>query len=78
MAIDRKGLDGIVFAGGVCTVIPEPLAVFIDFFSIGEGEESTREIIKRYPQPSGRGGANRNFCAMRRSSRASMSRRSTR
>ena len=45
---DRKGLEGIVFAGGVCTVNPEPLADFIDFFSIGEGEESTREIIECY------------------------------
>ena len=48
LAKDRKGLEGIVFAGGVCTVNPEPLADFIDFFSIGEGEESTREIIECY------------------------------
>ena len=48
LAKDRKGLEGIVFAGGVCTVHPEPLADFIDFFSIGEGEESTREIIECY------------------------------
>ena len=48
LAKARKGLEGIVFAGGVCTVNPEPLADFIDFFSIGEGEESTREIIECY------------------------------
>ena len=47
-AKDRHGLKGIVFAGGVCAVNPEPLADFIDFFSVGEGEEMTPEIIKLY------------------------------
>ncbi len=45
---DRKGLKNIVFAGGVCAYNPEPLADFIDFFSLGEGEEITREIISLY------------------------------
>lgn len=45
---DRKGLHNIVFAGGVCTFNPEPLADYIDFFSLGEGEESTPEIISLY------------------------------
>ena len=45
---DRRGLENIVFAGGVCAVNPEPLADFIDFFSVGEGEESTPEIIECY------------------------------
>ena len=45
---DRGGLENIVFAGGVCAVNPEPLADFIDFFSVGEGEESTPEIIECY------------------------------
>ena len=47
-AKDRKGLKNIVFAGGVCTFNPEPLADFFDFFSIGEGEESTKEIVHLY------------------------------
>ena len=47
-AKDRKELKNIVFAGGVCTFNPEPLADFIDFFSLGEGEESTPEIIALY------------------------------
>ena len=47
-AKDRKDLHGIVFAGGVCAVNPEPLADFIDFFSIGEGEEMTVEILNLY------------------------------
>ena len=45
---DRKGLKNIVFAGGVCAFNPEPLADFIDFFSLGEGEEITPEIIRLY------------------------------
>ena len=44
-AKDRKGLKNIIFAGGVCTFNPEPLADFVDFFSIGEGEEITPEIL---------------------------------
>ena len=48
-AADREGLHGLVFAGGVCcTCNPEPLADFIDFFSLGEGEESTREVLDLY------------------------------
>ncbi len=45
---DRPGLQGIVFAGGVCCYNPEPLADFIDFFSLGEGEEITVEILSLY------------------------------
>ncbi len=47
-AKDRHDLKGIVFAGGVCACNPEPLADFIDFFSIGEGEEMTEEILRLY------------------------------
>ena len=47
-AKDRQGLKNIVFAGGVCTFNPEPLADFVDFFSLGEGEEITPEIIALY------------------------------
>ena len=48
LASERSGLENIVFAGGVCAVNPEPLADFIDFFSLGEGEESTVEIVECY------------------------------
>ena len=47
-AKDRHGLKNIVFAGGVCTFNPEPLADFFDFFSLGEGEDSTVEIVSLY------------------------------
>ena len=48
LAKDRPDLHGIVFAGGVCAVNPEPLADFIDFFCIGEGEEITLEVLSLY------------------------------
>ena len=44
----RKGLKNIVFAGGVCAFNPEPLADYIDFFSLGEGEDITVEIVSLY------------------------------
>ncbi len=45
---DRRGLKNIVFAGGVCAFNPEPLADYIDFFSLGEGEDITEEIVSLY------------------------------
>lgn len=47
-AAERKELKNIVFAGGVCAFNPEPLADFVDFFSLGEGEDSTVEIVALY------------------------------
>ena len=47
-ACERKGLKNIVFAGGVCAFNPEPLAPFVDFFSLGEGEDITVEIVSLY------------------------------
>ena len=47
-ADEREGLRNIVFAGGTCAYNPEPLADFIDLFSLGEGEELTVEIVELY------------------------------
>ena len=47
-AKDRHDLKNMVFAGGVCAFNPEPLADFVDFFSIGEGEDITVEIVSLY------------------------------
>ena len=52
---ERQGLHNIVFAGGVCAFNPEPLAEFIDFFSLGEGEEITPEIISLYDRAKAEG-----------------------
>ncbi len=48
LSSERTELQPIVFGGGICTVNPEPLADFFDFFSLGEGEESTVEILNCY------------------------------
>ena len=47
-AAERTGLEHMVFAGGACMYNPEPLADFVDFFCIGEGEEMTPEILTLY------------------------------
>ncbi len=52
---DRHELKNIVFAGGVCAFNPEPLADFIDFFSLGEGEESTVDIVSLYDRAKSEG-----------------------
>ena len=52
---DRDGLKNIVFAGGVCAFNPEPLADFIDFFSLGEGEDITVEILQLYDRAKAEG-----------------------
>ena len=54
-AADRKGLKNIVFAGGVCAFNPEPLADFVDFFSLGEGEDITVEIVSLYDRAKAEG-----------------------
>ena len=48
LAADRTELSGLVFAGGACMYNPEPIAPFVDFFSLGEGEEITVEILELY------------------------------
>ena len=52
---DRHDLKNIVFAGGVCTFNPEPLADFVDFFSLGEGEDITVEIVSLYDRAKAEG-----------------------
>ena len=58
---DRQGLKNIVFAGGVCAYNPEPLADFIDFFSIGEGEDITGEIVSLYDRAKAEDWSKDNF-----------------
>jgi len=47
---ERKELSPLVAAGGTCCYNPEPLAPFVDFFVLGEGEEVTLEYIDLYRQ----------------------------
>lgn len=42
---DRPDLAPLIIAGGTCAYNPEPLAPFVDVFSIGEGEEALPELV---------------------------------
>ena len=44
-ASDRDDSHPIVIAGGSCALNPEPMADFIDFFVIGDGEEVLLEVV---------------------------------
>ena len=45
---DRTDKHPLVCAGGPCACNPEPLADFIDFFMMGEGEEVINEVMDAY------------------------------
>jgi radical SAM family uncharacterized protein/radical SAM-linked protein len=50
LAADRAEDDPLVCAGGPCTANPEPVADFIDFFVMGDGEEVVIEIVNLYKE----------------------------
>ena len=58
---ERKDLKNMVFAGGVCAYNPEPLADFVDFFCLGEGEEITPEVVSLYDKAKGEGWSKEEF-----------------
>src|SRR3954454_18813548 len=45
-AADRAPTDPLIGAGGPCTYNPEPLADFLDFAVLGDGEEVVSEITE--------------------------------
>ena len=45
-ASERRRSDPLVAAGGPCTVNPQPMADFFDFFVLGDGEEVIREVVE--------------------------------
>lgn len=45
-ARDRGEDDPVVIAGGPCAFNPEPLHAFIDAFSLGDGEDSTLDVVQ--------------------------------
>jgi len=47
---DRGEEHPFVCAGGPCAYNPEPLADFIDFFMLGEGEEIINEVMDAYKE----------------------------
>lgn len=44
----------LIFAGGPCALNPEPIADFVDFFLIGEGEEAIIDIINIFRANKGK------------------------
>lgn len=52
-AADRDDSFPFIVAGGPCTVNPEPMYKFFDFFFVGEGETPWREIIEDYKKIHG-------------------------
>ena len=45
---DQRKEGPFVICGGPCAFNPEPLAPFVDFFVLGDGEESTHQTIDVY------------------------------
>ncbi|MDD4320508.1 MAG: TIGR03960 family B12-binding radical SAM protein [Acidaminococcaceae bacterium] len=50
LAAERGEEDPFIIAGGPCVFNPEPLADFIDFFIVGEGEEVMVEVMNLYKE----------------------------
>ncbi|GAH62283.1 unnamed protein product, partial [marine sediment metagenome] len=48
LASERNDSHPIVIAGGTCVLNPEPMADFIDFFLIGDGEEGLLELLDSF------------------------------
>ena len=55
LASERTDSHPLVIAGGGCAVNPEPMADFIDFFVIGDGEEVLLELLDSFRDWKGRG-----------------------
>jgi radical SAM family uncharacterized protein len=60
-ANERNEEHPIICAGGPCATNPEPMADFIDFFYIGDGEASLDEILNRYALHKKSGGKKSDF-----------------
>lgn len=44
-ASEREGLTPIIACGGPCTCNPEPITDFVDIVFLGDGEESTMQVL---------------------------------
>lgn len=61
---EQRGKDmPLVMAGGPCGFNPEPLAPFIDFFVLGEGEEIIDRILDTYSEKREQGSSKRDILA---------------
>jgi len=55
LASERTDSHPVVIAGGSCVLNPEPMADFIDFFVIGDGEEVLFELLDSFRHWKGKG-----------------------
>ena len=55
LASERNDSHPLVIAGGSCVLNPEPMADFIDFFVIGDGEEVLLELLDSFRSWKGQG-----------------------
>jgi len=55
LASERNDSHPVVIAGGSCVLNPEPMADFIDFFVIGDGEEVLLELLDSFRDWKGKG-----------------------
>ena len=55
LASERNDSHPIIIAGGSCVINPEPMADFIDFFVIGDGEEVLLELLDCFRNWKGQG-----------------------
>lgn len=60
-AKDRGEDDPIIVCGGSCAYNPEPLADFVDFFYLGEGEAEYDHIMEIYKEHKKNGGKREDF-----------------
>ncbi|MBQ3053846.1 MAG: TIGR03960 family B12-binding radical SAM protein [Clostridia bacterium] len=58
---DRGENDPLICAGGPCAYNGEPIADFIDFFLLGEGEEIWEEVLDAYALHKKNGGSKKDF-----------------
>ena len=54
-SVSRDESDPFIFAGGPCSYNPEPLAPFVDFFLLGEGEEQLPVALETIKTSKDRG-----------------------
>jgi len=62
-AQDRGEDYPLVCAGGPCTANPEPMAPFVDFFYIGDGEAALDALLDKYQVHKKNGGTKADFLA---------------
>ena len=58
---DRPNLVPLVFAGGTSCCNPEPMAPFMDFMVLGEGEEVDVEVLRLFQKARDEGWSKRDF-----------------